>query len=253
MAGLVDTHVARDAAEPEDRELFVVVVGLKDASYILDSLVVLILGAHCMKRLRVFRVPIRRGIVNSNAHANLPTRSQHINKAGFLDQLKFFKVQSPCWLSIQGLELKVLGVLHSRHGGLEIGELTAIRAIGEHNDAFHISVGECGEGNGNLAEPRSGSPLKQLTLPNLVEIARIRRMTPLNLHLHWHGLRAHSHASRLAITPIISRAAELHFLLALVERLSAHHDLSSFVGVFGIAALQLCGEGLGAGSHDRSH
>lgn len=81
MVDAVYAHVARDSAEAKDWEQLVVVVGLDHHAHTHQSLLVLVLRAEVVERCRITWVAIRRSVVNSDGHSDLPACAEIVDKA----------------------------------------------------------------------------------------------------------------------------------------------------------------------------
>lgn len=80
MAGVVDSHVAGDAAEAEGGELLRLVVGLEDLADLVDSLLVLVVGTEIVEGRRQRRRTVGGSVVDSQSKTNLPAGSQIIDE-----------------------------------------------------------------------------------------------------------------------------------------------------------------------------
>jgi len=72
VTDLIHAHVHRDSTKAESRELPSLVVRLKDSSYLLDSLLILVELVHRVERLRAREHAIRSREIDSHTHLQGP-------------------------------------------------------------------------------------------------------------------------------------------------------------------------------------
>ena len=80
MAGVVDSHVAGNAAEAEGGELLRLVIGFEDLADLEDGLFVLVVGTEVMEGRRQRRRTVGGSVVDSQSKTNLPAGSQIIDE-----------------------------------------------------------------------------------------------------------------------------------------------------------------------------